>query len=513
MTPEDTSPAILVVDTVDAALAVRRHLPDEAAVEQVAAASAVRDAVADGPTFDCVVVTGTDPDGEWRRVPDAVAVLQPTVPVVLATPSGGERLAAAAVEADVVAYAPLDSESGSAPDLAAAVDDAIRAGRSPAGGRPTVDDYRTLVENAGDPMYVLDAAGRLVLCNEAMAARVGEDVAEIVGSDVGRFTTPESVAAADEALAGLLSNGASHATVEIELLTAADDSVPCEVSLAPVRDADGRFAGSVGVVRDIGDRKRREEALERQNERLERFAGVVSHDLRNPMEVARGRLELARETGADHHFDRVAGALDRMETIVDDLLALASQGIAVRETEPVSLDRIAREAWALVDTGDAVLTVTTDHRVSADPSRLQQLFENLFRNSVEHGSPTDGSEFVASETPVSVRVGLVYRGEGVPDGFYVADDGPGIPADRRESVFEYGTSGTDEGTGLGLAIVKDVVDAHGWRIRVADGQWPGERTRVDEPTRRSDGSGAPAGADDPTGTGARFEITGVSVCD
>ncbi|MFB6281909.1 MAG: GAF domain-containing sensor histidine kinase [Haloferacaceae archaeon] len=211
-------------------------------------------------------------------------------------------------------------------------------------------------------------------------------------------------------------------------------------------------------------RDRATERIERQRDRLEEFAGVVSHDLRNPLGIVRGYLDLAEETGDPEHFDRCHDALDRMEMLIDDLLALAREGEEVVDAESVSLADLAEDSWAFVDTADATLRVGTDRVVAGEANRLRQLFENLFRNAVEHGG---GS--------VTVRVG------DLPDGFYVEDDGPGIPADERGRIFEEGHSTTDGGTGFGLTIVERVADAHGWSVRAAEG---------------SDG-------------GARFEITGL----
>jgi signal transduction histidine kinase len=89
------------------------------------------------------------------------------------------------------------------------------------------------------------------------------------------------------------------------------------------------------------------------------------------------------------------------------------------------------------------------------------LFENLFRNAVNHG----GGE-------VTVTIGEI------ADGFYVADDGAGIPDDERDDIFEAGYSTADGGTGFGLAIVKEVVEAHGWEIRVTDSEMGGARFEI-----------------------------------
>ena len=215
--------------------------------------------------------------------------------------------------------------------------------------------------------------------------------------------------------------------------------------------------------------RERERQLERQNERLEEFASAVSHDLRSPLSVARGRLQLVTDGDDkdDESLDEIAKAHQQMDALIDDLLTLARQGRVLGETTASDLEEIAHTAWGTADTAEAVLEVDDPGMVEADPDRLIQLLTNLFRNAVEHG----GSD-------VTVEVDSLAGG-----GFYVADDGPGVPADRRDQIFERGYTTEHDGTGFGLAIVEEIVDAHGWDIRVVESD---------------------------TG-GARFEITGVDV--
>jgi len=231
-------------------------------------------------------------------------------------------------------------------------------------------------------------------------------------------------------------------------------------SKAPWRDDDGTVLGVVGVTRDITERKRYENQLERQNERLERFASVVSHDLRNPLEVALGRLEFAREDGDDEHFDAIERSLHRIDDLIEDVLTLAREGEAVSDPGPVDLAAVARAAWTVVETGDATLTVETDATLLADDSRLQQLLENVVGNAVAHGGDD-----------VTVTVGDL----GERQGFFVADDGPGVPEADRETVFDPGYSTDDDGTGLGLSIVRTIAEAHGWESEVADSESGGAR--------------------------------------
>jgi len=240
------------------------------------------------------------------------------------------------------------------------------------------------------------------------------------------------------------------------------------------------------------ERERAADRLRRQNERLDGFASVVSHDLRNPLNVLDGSLDLARETGDDVHFDRARRAVDRMEALIDDLLDLARAGRLVEETEPVDLAELATDCRDAVPTGGATVETVGERTIRADESRLRQLLENLIRNSVEHGSTggrpeadngvehgstgsraePDGSAEHAD--PDAAAASTVTVGP-LDDGFYVEDDGPGIPAEDRERVFESGYSTAEDGTGFGLAIVRRIAEAHSWSVTLAESEAGGAR--------------------------------------
>jgi PAS domain S-box-containing protein len=271
--------------------------------------------------------------------------------------------------------------------------------------------------------------------------------------------------------------------------------------------------------------------LEHQNERLDRFAGIVSHDLRNPLNVAQGHLRNVSDDLGDGDAVTVdAGTVealeashDRMQAIIDDALTLARQGKAITDTERVTLSTVAEEAWRNVDTAGSTLALAGDREVDADRDRLLTLFENLFRNAVEHGSTSsrsgtdDAVEHGSTESGsqgsaerdrggVTVRVGPLEGGErseaagaasrtrrsdggeraggsrsqerSAAGGFYVEDDGPGIPEDERDEVLEHGYTTSADGTGFGLTIVSDVANAHGWRLDVTNGEAGGARFEI-----------------------------------
>jgi PAS domain S-box-containing protein len=290
--------------------------------------------------------------------------------------------------------------------------------------------------------------------------------------------------------------------------TAADAFDGTDATLAKL------WAGTVTQVFARLDNERRLVArnaeLTRERDRLDEFAAVVSHDLRNPLNVVQGSLELAAATGEEEQFERAQTAITRIDDLVEDLLSLARAGGELSASEPVALGTLAERCWQTVSTTDATLAVepaAQDAAIRADPRRLRQLLENLFRNSVEHSSTSsratpgdsiehrstgphsqaredsiehrstgsrNGDTGVGGDT-VSITVGAL------ANGFFVEDDGPGIPASERERVCDHGYSTATDGTGLGLSIVAEVAAAHGWQLDV---------------TESSDG-------------GARFEFTGV----
>jgi signal transduction histidine kinase len=232
--------------------------------------------------------------------------------------------------------------------------------------------------------------------------------------------------------------------------------------------ADHASATMARIDRESRLRERTAE-LERQAERLDNFASVVSHDLRNPLQIAEGHLALAREDGDFDRLDTVADAHDRMFDLVEDILTWARHSTLVESTTPVSLVGVVDDSRGVLGSYDASLVVE-DCTVAADYDRLRQLFENLLRNAAEHGPRA-----------VSIRVGPLDD----RDGFFVEDDGPGIPPDERDDAFDPGYTTSQSGTGFGLNIVDEIATAHGWEVSVTDGR---------------DG-------------GARFEVTGVDVLD
>ena len=223
---------------------------------------------------------------------------------------------------------------------------------------------------------------------------------------------------------------------------------------------DGSFDGYAVISHDETEQKQYERMLERQNDRLKEFTDILSHDLRSPLQVISGRLNLYKETNEEEHLDAIESTTARMGQLVDDLLSVARQGQVVTDPRPTDIEEVLQLAQEGTLPPSATVEYDPVSTVMADSDRLVQVVENLLRNSVDHGGDD-----------VTVRVGPL------SDGFYVEDDGPGIPADDRERVFDHGYTSHPDGTGYGLSVVRSVVGAHGWDIAVTDAN-PGARFEI-----------------------------------
>jgi len=420
-----------------------------------------------------------------------------------------------------------------------------------------LERYENIIEASGDPVYVIDSRGRFRFTNDRLTEMTGYDEEELLGEHVSIVLSPEDVEQGEELIQSLLKSDRQRGTYEMTVVTADGERIASEnhVSLLP---SDGTFRGTVGVVRDITRRKERERELERQNERLDEFASVVSHDLRNPLNVVEGSIDLARSTGDLDELDRAERSLDRMRTLIDDLLMLARKEKEVTAVEPVDVEAVATEAWSVIEAPDATLRIDTEQAIRADENRIQQLLQNLFANAVEHGSTSPASQTrqdavehgstssrpeaddavehgsTGSATPARQDAGddgaeprdptaaedagadpaepsvaatpedtaddatssvahdsrpdqgatvddptdgavTVTVGDLDGGGFFVADDGPGIPPDCHEKVFQRTYSTSQEGTGFGLRIVERIAEAHGWEVEVSSSADGGAR--------------------------------------
>ncbi|QIO24203.1 nitrogen regulation protein NR(II) [Haloarcula sp. JP-L23] len=321
--------------------------------------------------------------------------------------------------------------------------------------------FKSLFQSTPDPVIVVSPEGTITEVNDAFVRIFGVDPYNLKNQSITELElSPSDVV--ERVLLRIADEEPASTTINWEL--EGKEILVTELNTEVVRGF-GDAVERIGIFRDITARVQREQELERQNERLEEFAKTVAHDLRNPLSVARGRLELARDSGGEEHFDAISSAHERMDQMIEELLVLAKQGQAVHDPSLIVLPHAADQAWSHVKTRGATLETDVDESamITADEGRLCGLLENLFRNAIEH----DGEE-------VTVRVGSLSSS----DGFYIEDDGPGIPPAEQSDIFEAGYSNSPDGTGFGLSIVQQIVNGHGWDITVTESTSGGARFEI-----------------------------------
>ncbi|WP_049925065.1 PAS domain-containing sensor histidine kinase [Halopiger goleimassiliensis] len=220
---------------------------------------------------------------------------------------------------------------------------------------------------------------------------------------------------------------------------------------------------------DRADRERvlreRTEELERQTERLEGVATVLSNDLKARLE------EVADAVGTDDDWEfpladeSVETTLDRAEQLVDDVREFARNATAVRTRSRIDLERAVEEAIAASGLDDDAVTVDHSATLRADADRFVHLLETVF-DDVEARAADD----------VTVRIDVVGPAEGRTRGIVLVDDAAEPPPDPHEQLLD--PSGKREGTirGLGLALVRAIAEAHDWKLFV---EADGETTRIE----------------------------------
>jgi PAS domain S-box-containing protein len=421
--------------------------------------------------IDCVVSDYEMPEADGLTFLQTVRDHDTDLPFILYTGKGSEEIASRAVNAGVTGYL----QKGGAEQhrrLSNRVEHAINEYRS----QIESERYSTVLDALGYPVYVVGADGCFEYINQEFVELVGYDRETLIGAEPAIIKSDDSVTRIDDALSRVVSSDSPNsAQVEVRIQPREGRDIPCRDHIAAL-PFETEYRGCAGILRNISEQRRDKQELVNQNERLEELVSVISHDLKTPLTTADTALSLAEETGEQEFFERANRAHERADAIIEEVLTLTKEGEQLVTTDAVAIETVAEEAWETSSRGNANLSITTNSIIEGDPSRLQRLFENLFANAIEHGTTTTRSE-ESNETEhenidVNITVGSINSKD---TGFYVADNGPGIPTDERDLVFQPGFTTIGDGTGFGLAIVDRIANAHGWEVQVTESKTGGAR--------------------------------------
>jgi len=321
------------------------------------------------------------------------------------------------------------------------------------------------LDSMNDIFFVIDTNGNInkvnnsgLKCITSISNYSEQDIGEINIRDIFPQSQTEQI---NKSLSSV--NKGNHVRFNIEAKTNQNESLELEIKISPLYNDINEIIGIVGMARDVTEENEYKRKLKKKNNKLDKFAKIISHDIRNPTSIAKGNLNLhINNHGSTDELDTTLKSIHRIENILEDVLYITKSNTDELNKQNITLKSIANECWKNLNVKNSELKINTDKIISQNKKLSSRLFENLFKNSIEHGGDN-----------VRITIG------GTKNGFYVEDNGTGIPKNKRGKIFNQNYSTSETGEGLGLSIVEHVCDAHGWTISITESKTGGARFEID----------------------------------
>ena len=328
----------------------------------------------------------------------------------------------------------------------------------------TLATARAFLETCPDAVVIVDPSRFIAYANPAVEHVLGYRPEEVVDRPLALFVHGSNDL---ERIAAALRPHNPVRDQDLDVRRRDGTAVCVSVSASLLRLSDGRLAGAVAYLRDVTERRRAEESLERKNAELEHYVHAVSHDLRSPLVSLLGFTRLLREDYGDqldakglHFLERIDQAGRTMEALIRDLLELSRIGRTGHATSRVNprsvLLQLSAELKPRLDAQGVTLCLPEDPpALVCERTRLYQVFSNLIGNALDHMGE-----------PPAPRIDVELLEEDQNHLIIVRDNGRGIPAEQHERIFEVFQSlgprrDGGRGTGMGLAIVRKIAETQG----------------------------------------------------
>ena len=330
----------------------------------------------------------------------------------------------------------------------------------------SVERYQMLLQNSSDLIYTVDMEGRFTSFNRKAEEITGFTEKDVLGKHASIMVPEETIEKTEAAVRKLL-RGEKSEPFEINISKLGKGSLIGELNVSPIWE-EGRVIRTMGIIRDITEKRRAEEEIRKKNEELENFVYSVSHDLKAPVISIQGFSSILLTDYLDRlddmgkrYLSRIQANTQKMQIIINDLLEFSKIGMMPNFMEDLSSRQIIADVLTVLGPQLKGLKVNVERElpiIHGDRNRLYQVFENLIQNSIKYMGD--------KESPM-IKIGCEEKGEFHE--FYVMDNGIGIAPQYHQKIFQIFQRLSDvdvEGTGIGLAAVKKIVETHGGSIRV-----------------------------------------------
>lgn len=340
--------------------------------------------------------------------------------------------------------------------------------------------YKVVVDNAQDVIYTVSPEGIVTSVNDFMKNVTGFSAEEVIGKQYLHFVHPDEVGYGIKMHEAIM-RGEKLPVIEMRFLKKSGDYLNGEFSITPLFH-EGKFLGTLGIGRDITEKKKNEENLklallkERQlNELKQHFISIVSHEFRTPLMIINGTAELLEREFKAHAsdnthkgFTKIKENVKRISGMLSDIMLLCDEKHNdLFNPEPVNIidfcsdiikdiSQISQDQ-ELIDFSHCE-KISADSQFSIDREIMRHILINLLSNAVKYST--------GKKEPVKFRI----ENEEKHLKFTISDKGIGIPEDYMKTIFQNfmraGNVGKITGTGMGLAIVKKCVDIHKGEITI-----------------------------------------------
>jgi len=384
----------------------------------------------------------------------------PELPFILFTGRGSESIASEAISKGVTDYLQKGSGSSKYSVLANRINNAVERHRAMKTLKHSERRFSQLVKNSSDVISIVNENAQFSYVSPSAEQVLGYNSEELLGESIFSFAHPDDRQHAMERFFEAIDDPNTEPVVQFRFKDPNRTWPVLESRGQNLLDNDS-VNGFIINSRDITELKSREQKLKQHNEQLKDIKETLSHGLQTPINVASGALELYRSSGDQSHLETLDRSIIKIETLVEQILELSKQGEETIEVEELSLQNVAADTWSTISTNGSTLNCMDSKQFNADHDRIQQLFESLFSNAIEHNTEN-----------ITVSVGTT------ESSIYIEDDGTGITDEKQELIFDPGYTTKNGQTGFGLTIAQQVALSHGWEITVENGDDGGLRFEI-----------------------------------